>query len=272
MRQLADNVWHFDNLGIVNAYLWKWDGGLSLIDTGPPWTVKRILQGIQEAGFRPEDVTEILITHADADHAGGLKALREATGARVIVHAIEAMFFKGQWKRRPNLRHPLGILYFPFHVLLSNTVFRIPRVRPDLLVIDEEVLDNGLQVLHTPGHTPGHMCLYSKEAGVLFVGDLINHRGGKLALPPAIFTPQMEVVKDSLRKVARLKHVEMACFGHGPVITEKAGDKIRAFVAKVAPPRKRRAGPRKVQQREGVPRQPKAQVPKAKITLEEGKK
>lgn len=272
MRQIADNVWHFDNLGYVNAYLWRWDGGLALIDTGLPWTVKRVLAGIREAGFRPEDVTEILVTHADADHAGGLKALREATGARVIVHAIEAMFFKGKWRRLPNWRHPAGAALFPLYLILNKTLMRIPQLNPDLLVIDEEVLDNGLQVIHTPGHTPGHMSLYSRDAGVLFVGDVIDNRKGEPALPLPIFTPQMDVVKDSIRKLARLKNVEIACFGHGPVITEKAGERIRALAARVAPPRKRRAGPRKVQQREGIPRQPKAktpETPKAPIRLEE---
>ncbi len=266
MRQIADNVWLFDNLGYVNAYLWRWEDGLALIDTGLPWTTKRVLEGIRDAGFRPEDVTEILITHADVDHAGGLKALREATGARVIVHAIEAMFFKGKWQRLPNVRHVSGIAVLPLYWVLAKTFLRIPHLRPDLLVIDEEVLDNGLQVIHTPGHTPGHMSLFSRERGILFVGDVIDNRKGEPSLPLPTFTPQMDVVKDSIRKLARLKNVQIACFGHGPVITEKAGDRIRAFAAKVAPPRKRRAGPRKVQQREGVPRQPKAKAP---VTLKD---
>lgn len=256
IRQISENAWHID-LGVVNAYLWRWGDHLALIDTGMPWHGRQILQAVEEAGFQAGDIKEILITHADADHAGGLKYIREATQARVIVHAIEAMYFKGKWHRWPNLRHPLGIAYFPFFLILSQTVFRIPRFRPDLLVVDEEVLENGLQVIHTPGHTEGHMSLFAVNEGVLFVGDVINHRGGKLSLPPAIFTPKMEVVKDSLRKIARLKNVNVAGFGHGPVIEEGAGDKIRAFVAKVAPPRRRRrkAPPPR---RAGVPRQPKA--------------
>ncbi len=269
MRQITDNVWQFDELGYVNAYLWRWDDGLALIDTGMPWHARKILRAIQEAGFNLNDVKHILITHADVDHAGGLRVVQQATGARVIVHAIEAMFFKGKWRRLPNLRHPLGLLYLPAYLLLSKTVLRIPRLAPDMLVVDGEELDNGLQVIHTPGHTPGHMSLYSRDAGVLFVGDVINHRGGHLSLPPAIFTPQMDIVKDSLRKIARLKDVQVACFGHGPVITEGAGDKIRSFVAQVAPPPKRRRGPRKTTERKDVPRQPKAKINKATVRLEE---
>ncbi len=258
MKEIAENVWLIDDIGgSVNAYLWRWNGHLALIDTGLPWHGKKILRAIEQAGFNVGDIKEILITHADTDHAGGLRVIREATGARVVVHAIEAMFFKGKWRRWPNVRHPLGALITPFYFVLSLTLLRLPRLAPDLLVVDQEVLDNGLQVIHTPGHTPGHMSLYSPETGVLFVGDVISHRGGKLALPPAIFTPQPEIVKESLRKLARLKRLDVACFGHGPVLTENAGDAIRAFVARVAPPPKRKRRP-KVATRPGVPRQPKA--------------
>ena len=257
MKEIAENVWQLDELGYVNAYLWRWEQGLTLIDTGLPWQGRKILTSIERVGFKPSDVKEIIITHADFDHYGGLMALRKATGARVYVHAIEAMFFKGRWFRKPNLRHPLGILYFPFHALLTKTIFRVPHLQPDLLMVDEEELENGLTVVHTPGHTPGHISLYARDKGVLFVGDLIVNRGGKLSLPPAMFTPQMDIVKESIRKVARLKGVEVAGFGHGPALTAQAGERIREFARKVAPP-KRRKPRKKVVKKEGVPRQPKA--------------
>jgi len=268
VKEIAENVWHIDDIGgAVNVYLWRWNGNLALIDTGLPWHGKRVLEAVRRAGFDPANIKEILITHADVDHAGGVRVIQEATGARVVVHAIEAMFFKGKWRRWPNWRHPLGLLIMPFYFLLSQTALRLPRLQPHMLVVDTEVLDNGLQVIHTPGHTPGHMSLYSKETGVLFVGDVISHRGGKLALPPAVFTPQPEIVKDSLRKLARLKNVQVACFGHGPVLAENAGEQLRAFIARVAPPPKRTRRP-KVETRPGIPRQPKAQVDSPKIDIE----
>jgi Zn-dependent hydrolases, including glyoxylases len=257
VRELAEGVWQIDDLGYVNAYLWQWQGGLTLIDTGLPWQGRKILSSVRDAGLDPALIREIIITHADIDHYGGLKTIRQETGARLYVHAIEAMYFKGRWSRKPNLHDPLGVLYFPFHTLLTKIIFRMPQLRPDLLMVDEEQLENGLMVVHTPGHTPGHISLYSRERGVLFVGDLITNRGGKLALPPALFTPQMAIVKESIRKVARLKGVEVAGFGHGPALTAHAGDKIRELARQVAPARRRR--PKKqVAVRKDVPRQPKA--------------
>ncbi len=256
MRKIAEDVWHIDTLGYVNAYIWRWEKGLTIIDTGLPWQGGKILKAVEELGFKPEDVREIIVTHADFDHYGGLRTLRAATGAPVYVHAIEAMFFKGRWRRWPNLRHPLGLLYLPIHTFLMLTFARIPRMNPDLLVVDGEELENGLTVVHTPGHTPGHIALFGKERGVLFVGDVMVNRGGSLALPPAMFTPQPDILKQSIRKLARLRGVEIAAFGHGPVIREKAGDVIRAFAKRVAPPPKRR--PKKAPTRAGVPRQPKA--------------
>ncbi len=264
VREIAENVWHVDTLGYVNAYIWRWEKGITIIDTGFPWQGGKILSAIREAGLDPGDVKEIIITHADFDHYGGLKTLRNATGARVYVHAIEAMFFKGRWRRWPNLRHPLGILYLPVYTLLMLTVARIPRMNPDLLVVDGEELENGLSIIHTPGHTPGHIALFGKERGVLFVGDVMMNRRGTLALPPAMFTPQPDILKQSIRKLARLRGVEIAAFGHGPVIGEGAGDVIRAFARRVAPPPKRR--PKKAPARPGVPRQPKASSSPSKKT------
>lgn len=241
MKEITDGVWQIDEIGnTVNAYLWRWDNGLVLIDTGMPWHGKTILEAIDRAGFRPGDVREVLVTHADVDHVGGLKTIKEATGARVVVHAVEAMFLKGRWHRYPNTRHPLGLLIFPLFWVLSKTLFRVPPVAPELLVIDQETLDNGLQVIHTPGHTPGHMSLYSPERRILFVGDAIRNPDNRLSPPAPIFTPQGEVALESIRRLARLKDVEIACFGHGPVITSGAGERIRTFAARVAPVRRRK--------------------------------
>ena len=83
-------------------------------------------------------------------------------------------------------------------------------------------------MVHVPGHTAGQMALYQPARKLLITGDAIAHEGQRLEGPPPIFTPNMALARESIRKLAKLD-VEVACFGHGPPIVGGAGEKIRAF-------------------------------------------
>ncbi|MBI5715226.1 MAG: MBL fold metallo-hydrolase, partial [Chloroflexi bacterium] len=78
--QITPNL-HCIPLSIVNAFLIVEDDGLTLVDTGLPKNEKKILKYIEEIGRKPNDLKRILLTHADGDHVGSAKALRELTGA-----------------------------------------------------------------------------------------------------------------------------------------------------------------------------------------------
>jgi glyoxylase-like metal-dependent hydrolase (beta-lactamase superfamily II) len=82
-----------------------------------------------------------------------------------------------------------------------------------------------------PGHTPGQIALFEPQRGILIAADALNNRGDKLGLPPAIATPHMDVAKDSIRKLAALKGVQVVCFGHGVPITQKASERLQTFAA-----------------------------------------
>jgi glyoxylase-like metal-dependent hydrolase (beta-lactamase superfamily II) len=89
----------------------------------------------------------------------------------------------------------------------------------------------GLQVIHVPGHTPGSIALYQAEQRILFCGDAIFHHGsssggGRIALPPRMFSVDPDQAEASTRKLAALP-VEVACFGHGEPILEGAGERLR---------------------------------------------
>ncbi len=71
-------------------------GVLTVIDTGTPGTERRVLEAIRKVGRRPEDVRQIVISHAHGDHAGAAKALREATVAPVIVGEGDAAVAWGE--------------------------------------------------------------------------------------------------------------------------------------------------------------------------------
>jgi glyoxylase-like metal-dependent hydrolase (beta-lactamase superfamily II) len=91
--QLAPNVWRVPTVfwDLVNTMVFKEDDGrVTLVDTGIKTAPGRILAALQQIGSGPADVTRIVLTHAHGDHAGGVAALRQQTGAAVLVHVEDA--------------------------------------------------------------------------------------------------------------------------------------------------------------------------------------
>ncbi len=216
--------------GVVNAYVWERpDGGLTLIDAGMPADAPRILAFVEKLGAGRLD--RIIVTHGDIDHVGGLAAVQAATGARVICHAVEMAVVEGR-QRRAMGDSLLARAYGPAFDFISRTVLRYrPVAQVDELVLDKQTLVEGFQVLHVPGHTPGQIALFHPQLGILIAADALNNRKDKLGLPPAIATPRMDVAKDSIRKLAALKGVQVVCFGHGLPITQNAAERLSTFAS-----------------------------------------
>ena len=218
--------------GIVNAYVWERpDGGLTLIDAGMPKDAAKILAFAQTLGI--ERLDRIIATHGDIDHIGGLAAVQEATGARVICHAVEKEVVEGSKPR--DMRHgAVARIYAP---LMGVVTERFMGYRPvqkvDELVLDKQTLPEGFEVVHVPGHTPGQIALHQSERGILIVADAFRNSKEQFALPPTIATPRMDVAKDSIRKLAAIKGIQVICCGHGAPVTENAEARLQAFAAEL---------------------------------------
>jgi glyoxylase-like metal-dependent hydrolase (beta-lactamase superfamily II) len=209
---------------VANPYLIVGPDGLTLIDTGLPGSHRRILHYISGLGHRAQDLKRILITHADFDHVGGLAPLKRASGAKVYAHAIEAeAIAAGHASRELKPRNALMSLFFR----VTSRLVRAAPLRVDGVLENGQVLPElgGLRVLATPGHTPGHISLYSESAGVLFSGDsIVSSKDGLRGSRGANTWDQAEA-DNSLKRQAALP-VRIICPGHGPVVFEASG-KIR---------------------------------------------
>ena len=90
-------------------------------------------------------------------------------------------------------------------------------------------------MVHTPGHTPGHISLLHKEKRFLITGDALANRGGNLRPPPNLFTPD--------EKNAAAEHLEagkkygddfeVMVFGHGPPIMQNASKRVKGLVSQI---------------------------------------
>ena len=128
---------------------------------------------------------------------------------------------------------------FPWLTVRGNIEFgpRLKGTPVDRTVEDGDVIDEvmgGLQVIATPGHSPGQVAFYQPERKILFTGDTMMNAFSfnGLRLPFAVATPDMDEAKRSIRKVAQLD-IEIACFGHGQPLTQDAAAQIRAFASTI---------------------------------------
>ncbi len=205
---------------IANPYIIIDADGLTLVDTGLPGSQKKILKYITERDYSARDLVRIILTHSDLDHVGGAAALKRLSGARVYASAIEAdAIARGVPSR--SITGP-----FSWRRLLRSIArrfFKPEPVKVDELLAEGQTLPvlGGLQVLETPGHTPGHISLFSPSTGVLFVGDSIVSRDGRLVGSIPANTWDAEKAAASVRKQTALSP-QIVCSGHGPFVMDAA--------------------------------------------------
>jgi glyoxylase-like metal-dependent hydrolase (beta-lactamase superfamily II) len=231
LEKIIANIYGL-RMAYVNAFLIV-DDEVTLIDSGTPNRTKTILSALGRAGRQPSDLKHIPITHHHVDHTGSLAALVEATGAKTYVHPADAPVVSGEAPMPgPNPGSLLGHVVGPI----------ISRVGPKLqpAKIDQEINDGdelpvagGLKVLHTPGHTAGHVSyLMADHGGVLFAGDAAANLL-RVGLPIGMYTEDMAQARESFRKLAELEF-DVACFGHGRVLKGQANVAFRRRVERLA--------------------------------------
>jgi len=174
-------------LRYINAYLIEGDDGYVLVDCG--WGLPDVLGTLEEAfrqmGKRLEDIRTIVATHFHTDHYGMAGTLAQMAGAQVLMHhadwAILDTRFRdidAELKRRDAWLARNGFVLDGFAAEDRGRKFarRLTLRAPDRELHDGEILEVGgrrFAIVWTPGHTPGHVCLYEPEQRVLLSGDHI---------------------------------------------------------------------------------------------------
>jgi glyoxylase-like metal-dependent hydrolase (beta-lactamase superfamily II) len=215
--------------GRVHAFLIGDGTDLTLIDTLYETDGRLALEEIARLGRSISDLKRIVLTHAHRSHLGGLAELKRQSGATVYSHEWEADIIAGRRKAQAVTllpRRPLRA-YFPFQVGLALGLGKHPPCPVDETLRDEDEI-GGLRVLHTPGHTPGHLAFYSEEQGVLLSGDSIATWPQFDAGWPA-FNLNPEDQRESIRRMAALEPQKVGV-GHGSPITQEAADRIHSLV------------------------------------------
>ena len=222
---LVPGVWRIPLLGdFVNGFAFRdADDQVTLLDMGLKTSGKKVVAALRWIGSDTSDVTRLLLTHAHSDHAGGAAYVAEQTGLGVGVHAGDASYARAGKAPPVMVGTRLGAL-----LSRSNRFAPVP--------VDEELTDGqvlpvagGLRVVHTPGHSPGHVSYLHEDSGVLVTGDAIfNVR--RLRWPVRAFCTDFAMTKQTAHRLAELDYTT-AAFTHGPELRERPREDIRAFLA-----------------------------------------
>lgn len=227
---LAPGVWRIRLIrDLVNGFIFRDDDGqVTLVDMGVKSSGPKVMAALSTIGSGPGDVTRLLLTHAHPDHAGGAAHVARETGRPFGIHEDDAKFARsGQSPPSdPSLR--LGAL-----------VNRLKGGRQDFepLEVAETFVDGqvvpvagGLEVAHTPGHSPGHAAFLHRDSGVLITGDSIFNVVG-LRWPVKAFCTNFVMTTQTAERLTTLDY-ETAAFTHGTELRDNPRVAIGNFLAR----------------------------------------
>jgi glyoxylase-like metal-dependent hydrolase (beta-lactamase superfamily II) len=220
---------------VGNVYLWRDAAGLTLIDTGVPGSGPSIGAATEELGYQRSDVRRVLLTHCHKDHIGSAADITGWGDIVVYAHRADAPVIRGEIAAAPPQLAEWE------RVLLDQVRAQMPPDPPAPVRVDHE-LDNGDVIdlgsgveavaVSAPGHTPGSVAFHVPGPRVLFTGDTIARSPDGTVILGVFNVDPVQAIA-SFKRLADLD-AEIACFGHGEPLTDKAADRLAEAVGRLS--------------------------------------
>ncbi len=253
LSKVTDGVFH-TKIVFVNSYFVDTPenapGSFVLVDTGMPYSATRIKYAVENrygAGAKP---TAIVLTHGHFDHAGSALALAEEWQVPVYAHRLEMPYLTGKSDYPPQDPTVGGAIaqmsrLFPHSGYdLKTHIFALPE--------NGEIMElRGWQILHTPGHTAGHISLWRSGDRTLLAGDALTTMNldswasqitekKEFCGPPKPFTTDWQAARRSIEQLAEFEPRVVAA-GHGqPIDDADTAEQLKELARHFDAPRKGR--------------------------------
>jgi glyoxylase-like metal-dependent hydrolase (beta-lactamase superfamily II) len=213
MTETTGNLTRISRFGFVNCFLVREEDGLTLVDTMLKGSEGRIQAAAEELGA---PIVRILLTHYHDDHSGSIDALAQALpDAEVMWSARETPFMRGEAELEPD--EPEG---------------KVRAIKPRKAQPAQELRGGerigSLEVVSSPGHSPGHIAFFDTRDRTLIAGDAYATLGGRVATTagpywrfplPGIITWNREVELESAKTLRALEPTRLAV-GHGKTVDD----------------------------------------------------
>ena len=203
---------------------------LTLVDTGYNSSVPRVMELVAPLNRSLDDLRLILLTHSHFDHMGGLREIKKMTGARVACHEAD-------------IADDGSPLPYPRPVQKALELPPLANIRPKLGMDPADVeirlhggeilpVLGGLKVIHTPGHTPGSVCLLSPKHKLLIVGDALTRHGDAVGIARKSVSTDPTQAENSV-KLLLTEDFDKICFGHHLPMMENSRRRVRELAARL---------------------------------------
>ncbi len=218
---------------VINpTVIWDKDS-LVLIDTGFPGQLHQIQEAFEKDGIPFSKLKVIILTHQDIYHIGSISGiLKEMPGrVKILAHEEEKEYIN--WGKKPvklaKLEDRLEHLPDNMKIVYENLKagFENNRVNVDKTLIDGQELPycGGTTVVYTPGHTPGHICLYLKQWRLLIAGDILSIKEDLLVKADPDINFDNELNMKSMKKLMEYDIGTVICY-HGGIYKDNVKKRI----------------------------------------------
>ncbi len=210
---------------LINPVLIQDESANILVDSGYPGesSLAQLTIALDDIGVKLTDLTDVILTHQDLDHIGGLRGLKALNpNLKIWAYVLEKPFIEGEKKLikiSPAVLENLKKMPEEMSKRLLYVFENPPTAPVDITVEDGQQLDicGGITVIHTPGHTPGHICLYLHASRTLIAGDALTAHEGTLLGPVPEHAADISQAMASLKKLLAFDIERIVCY-HGGVV------------------------------------------------------